>query len=185
MTPQELLEEVKGRFVVLYHKDDATLQRLLRQAMGKYQDKAGVLMESDFPAGTDEADMPQPFLCVAACHDESYRHVPVKEDMAGSKLYFRPVGTTAGGLTLHWLARLRDWPLDVPLPHGCTGLVGDYLEALINIPNTARARDVNRAIDGPTSELASEQELKARLVELEMAMEESRAMLPPIMAVCH
>ena len=52
MTPLELLEEVKGRFVVLYHNNDAALRRLLQQALGKYQDKAGVLLQTRYPAGT-------------------------------------------------------------------------------------------------------------------------------------
>lgn len=184
MTPQELLEEVKGRFVVLYHDNDAALQRLLRQALGKYQDRAGVVLETTFPAGTLEADVPDLFLSVAASHDEASRFVPVTVDDAAGKLRFQPGDSNTGGLTLHWLVRLRDWPLDKPLPHGCTGLVGDYLEALIDIPNTARTRDAYHAIDGPAADLPSLQELKSRLVELEQSMEESRAILPPMMVIC-
>lgn len=184
MTPQELLDEVKGRFVVLYHDNDAALQRLLRQALGKYQDRAGVLMETRYPAGTLETDLPDFFLGVAACQDEACRFVPVTVDEESQKLRFQPGTANAGELTLHWLARLRDWPLDKPLPHGCTGLVGDYLEALIDIPNTARTRDAYHAIDGPVADLPSLQELKSRLAELELSMEENRAILPSIMVIC-
>ena len=41
MTPSQVLEEAKGRFVVLYHDSPEALERLLRQALGKFQDKAG------------------------------------------------------------------------------------------------------------------------------------------------
>lgn len=182
MTPQELLDEVKGRFVVLYHNNDTALQRLLRQALGKYQDRAGIVLATKYPAGTLMADLPDLFLSVAACHDAAYRFVPVTVDDVVGKLYMPP--ETAGELTLLWLARLRDWPLDKPLPHGCTGLVGDYLEALIDIPNTARTRDAYHAIDGPAADLPSLQELKSRLAELELAMEENKAILPPMLVVC-
>lgn len=182
MTPHELLEEVKGRFVVLYHDNDAALQRLLRQALGKYQDRAGVLLETKFPADTVEADLPGLFLSVSVCHDGAFRFVPVAVD--GEKLRFQPGASNAGVLTLHWLARLRDWDLDASLPHGCTGLVGDYLEALIDIPNTARTRDANYSIGGSTADLPSLQELKSRLAELELVMEENKAILPPVLVVC-
>lgn len=184
MTPQELLDEVKGRFVVLYHDNDAALQRLLRQALGKYQDRAGVILKMKLPAGTLEADVPDFFLSVAACHDEAFRFVPVTVDEEAGKLRPQPGVSNAGEMTLYWLARLRDWPLDKSLPYGCTGLVGDYLEALIDIPNTARTRDAYHAIDGPVTDLPSLQELKSRLAELELAMEENRAILPPMMVIC-
>ncbi|WP_165071311.1 hypothetical protein [Desulfovibrio sp. ZJ200] len=183
MTSLELLEEVKGRFVVLYHNDDTALQRLLRQALGKYQDKAGVILQSRFEAGTKEADFPELYLTVAGCHDEMHRHVPVQVDEAAGKLLFYPEADS-GALTLYWLARLRDWPPDRPLPYGCVGLVGDYLEALIDIPNTSRTRDSYHGMGGPIPDLPSLQEMRARLTELEQQMEECRAILPASLVIC-
>lgn len=183
MTSLELLEEVKGRFVVLYHNDDTALQRLLRQALGKYQDKAGVILQSRFEAGTKEADFPDLYLAVAGCHDEMHRHVPVQVDEAAGKLLFYPEADS-GALTLYWLARLRDWPPDRPLPYGCVGLVGDYLEALIDIPNTSRTRDSYHGMGGPIPDLPSLQEMRARLTELEQQMEECRAILPASLVIC-
>lgn len=182
MTPLELLEEVKGRFVVLYHNNDAALRRLLRQALGKYQDKAGVLLQTRYPAGTTEADLPELYLTVAGCQDEMLRHVPVFVDDAEGRIVFSP--EASGSLTLYWLARLRDWPDDRPLPYGCVGLVGDYLEALIDIPNTSRTRDAYHGMDGPIPDLPSMQEMRARLTELEQQMEECRAILPVSLVVC-
>lgn len=183
MTPLELLEDVKARFVVLYHNDDAALQRLLRQALGKYQDKAGVLLQSSIPAGTKEADFPDLYLTVTGCHDEMHRHVPVKVDDVARKLLFYPEDDS-GPLTLYWLARLRDWPVNRQLPYGCVGLVGDYLEALIDIPNTSRTRDAYHGMDGPIPDLPSLQEMRARLTELEQQMEECRAILPVSLVIC-
>lgn len=182
MTPLELLEEVKGRFVVLYHQDDAALRRLLKQALGKYQDKAGVILQSCYPAGVGEAELPELYLGVAGCQDETGRHVPVFVDDAKRKLHF-DVSESSGALRLYWLARLRDWPEDRELPYGCVGLVGDYLEALIDIPNTQRSRSAWHDIQGPTQDLPSVQELKARLAELELQMEECRAIVPAMAVI--
>ena len=183
MTPLELLEEVKGRFVVLYHNDDTALQRLLRQALRKYQDKAGYIMDTHLPEGTTEWDLPRGFLSLASCQDQRFRHIPTQIDQLENKLLFKPVSRT-GEITVYWLVRLSDWPLDENLPYGCVGLIADYLEALIDISNTSRRRDVYSGIDGPIQELPAVQDLKARLLELEQQMEDNRAVLPAMMVVC-
>ncbi len=84
-------------------------------------------------------------------------------------------------IRLYWLARLRDWPDDRELPYGCVGLVGDYLEALIDIPNTQRTRDAYSDIQGPTQDLPSLQDLRARLSDLELQMEDCRAIVPAML----
>ncbi len=180
MTPLELLEEVKGRFIVLYHNDDAALKRLLRQALGKYQDKAGVILQTCYEAGTKEAEMPDLYLTVAACQDGDGRFVPVFVDDENKKLVF-DVSADNLKIRLYWLARLRDWPDDRELPYGCVGLVGDYLEALIDIPNTQRTRDAYSDIQGPTQDLPSLQDLRARLSDLELQMEDCRAIVPAML----
>lgn len=183
MTPLELLEEVKGRFVVLYHDDEAALLRLLTQALRKYQDKAGVILSGRYPSGTSDAPFPECFLSVAACQDARQRHVCVTEDWENKRLVFDTQDAT-GELTLYWFSHLAAWPPKKNLPYGCVGLVGDYLEALIDIPNTSRARDAYHDINGPVSDLPSLAELKGRLAELELQMEECRAIIPPALVIC-
>ena len=80
MTPSELLEEVKGRFVVLYHDAPEALDRLLRQAMAKFQDKAGVLLEvwSETPV----IPLPAHFKSVATCCDAKRRYAPFRVEAA-------------------------------------------------------------------------------------------------------
>lgn len=179
MTPLELLEEVKGRFIVLYHNDEAALKRLLKQALGKYQDKAGVILQTYYPAGTTEADLPDLYLTVASCHDEKGQFIPVYVDDVNRKLFF-DITDSSLKIRLYWLARLRDWPEEKDLPYGCVGLVSDYLEALIDIPNTHRTRDAWHDINGPIQDLPSVQDLKNRLAELELQMEECRAIVPAL-----
>jgi len=180
MTPHELLEEVKSRFIVLYHKDEKALNRLLRQALGKYQDKAGVLLQTYYPAGTTEVKWPDMCLTIALCHDENGQYVPVYVDDQNKTMIF-DVANKSAKLRLYWLARLRDWPDDKDLPYGCVGLVSDYLQALIDIPNTQRTRDAWDDINGPIQDLPSIQDLKARLTELELQMEECRAIIPSML----
>ena len=56
MTPQQLLEEVKGRFIILFHSDESALTALLRQSLGKFQEKAGII----FSVSAESATIPLP-----------------------------------------------------------------------------------------------------------------------------
>lgn len=178
MTPQQLLEEVQGRFVVLYHKDESALNRLLAQALTKFQDKAGVL----FTLRTNEPQVPIPegFWRVASCHDSASRFVPTQPDRESGVLYLGTEPRNRPPYTVHYLVKLTAWPLDKDLPTSCISLVSDYLETLISIPNTERTRGILNATGQASDHLPAEQELRTRLTELEVEMEEAKAMLPPI-----
>lgn len=178
MTPQQLLEEVQSRFVVLYHNDETALNRLLAQALTKFQDKAGVL----FTLRTDEQQVaiPDGFWRVASCHDSASRFVPTQPDRESGWLYLGIEPRNRPPYTVHYLVKLTAWPLDKDLPTSCLSLVADYLEALIAIPNTERARGILNATGQASDYLPSVQELRSRLTELELEMEEAKAILPPI-----
>jgi hypothetical protein len=63
------------------------------------------------------------------------------------------------------------------LPAISIGILMDYLKALIEIPNTQRARQIANAT-GLQVEYPSDEELRARKENIEFAMEDSQAMIP-------
>jgi len=180
MTPTELLEEAKGRFVVLYHNDETALSRLLKQALRRFQDKAGVILQAKWEKGTDGSTLrplPSNFLDVAVVNDALSNYVPASID--GEDLSISVDRRTAWPITVHYFANLQDWPMDKDLPNGCVSVVLDYLVALIEVPNTERARTANAAMN-LQADLPGAQELRDRLSFIEQNMEDNQAMLPPV-----
>lgn len=83
MTPNEILKDAVARFVVCYIVDPEEQKRLLRQALGKFQDKAGLIREV---WGEDAAfAFPQDFHGIAGCRDTKSRYIPwrIKKDAEG------------------------------------------------------------------------------------------------------
>ena len=80
-----------------------------------------------------------------------------------------------------YFADLRSWPLDEALPQDCVPLLADYLEALIALPNTQRERHAYllAGMSQSASELPSAQDLRMRISEIEQAMEDNKALIPP------
>lgn len=178
MTPLQLLEEVQGRFIVLYHNEEPALHRLLAQALTKFQEKAGVLFT--VRVNGPEVDLPEFFWKVASCHDNAHRFVPTQPDREDGKLRLGVIAGNTPPYTIHYFIKLRDWPEDRDLPTSCISLVADYLEALIAIPNTDRERRTLSATGLPFDHLPAVQELRARLADIEVEMEDAKAILPPI-----
>lgn len=174
MTPTELLEEAKGRFIVLYHDDETSLKNLLKQALGKYQEKAG-------PMGTvkiqeeDEGiiDIPSDFLDIVVAMDKDTRFV--ESYVSEGKIVIEPEDTNTYPVTVHYFYDLRNWDLDTDLPAGTTSLLLDYLVALIDVPNIERERGVV-ASTGQQVELPSRQELMEKVSLLEQTMEDTRSL---------
>jgi hypothetical protein len=182
MTPSELLEEAKARFIVLYHSDETDLERLLRLALGKFQDKAGsvstVKLDED---GGGIAPLPSDFLSISMAVDKRsvYHDCHVEHDVDGDLLVVDVDDETEYPVTVRYFQNLRDWPLGEELPNGIIGLVLDYLVALIDIPNTERERGVAMNT-GQQMELPSKQELQERVNTIELIMEESQAIVMPV-----
>lgn len=185
MTPNELLTQVKTQFQVLY-LEDGRLNNLLQQALGVYQDKAGVIrklrMEDDAVTAVAPGDMLD-IICVADAEGRWHEY-----QMDGQTITVVEQLTLAGLLTgelksvkpytLSYFANLRDMDIvQDSLPSEAIGLLRDYLEALIDIPNTARARQI-AAATGVQAEYPTDAELKARKESLELAMEDSQAIIP-------
>lgn len=178
MTPTELLEEVKGQFVVLFHNDAAALSRLLKQALGKYQEKAGILLRAQVDAAvTAPVALPPHYLSLAIAVDNNAAFVPAYDDANG--IVLQGDDNTAYPVTLHYYADLRNWPDTEDLPNNCIPLVMEYLKALIDIPNAERTRSANAQI-GIQAEVPSAQELREVVANIEMAMEDSKAIPIPV-----
>lgn len=181
MTPGQILEDVVARFVVCYITDPAEQERLLRQALGKFQDRAGVIREV---WGEASFSLPPDFHAVAGCSDSRRRYVPwrIESDAEGQPLV-RPVSGNQHEppFCLAYFCNLRDWGLDSPLPGDCASLVSDYLEALLAVKNVKREREAYLAANmiEAAQGLPAEQDLRARIAELEKEMTDNKAISPP------
>lgn len=182
MTPEQILEEVKSRFMVLYHNDPKALERLLHQALGKFQDKAGVILEAWFEEPVFE--LPPRFYAVAGCSDAKRRFIAhrLENDSDGKTiLKLLPRSKHEAPYCLYYFCSLRGWKMDEELPGDCDVLVSDYLEALIAILNTKKEREayLQSGMNDAAQSLLSEQELRQRLEDIEREMEDNKAIVPP------
>lgn len=190
MTPLELLEDVKARFPLLLVQDQGQLQRLLRLALQAYQEKAGHIVtmrvtQADLPLDTPIVKPPAGALA------------PIwGEDARGSAVFMREIQTADG---VEWLLELTPCHIQPytlryfydfvgmtydkdAMPRGTTGLIGDYLYALIDIVNTQRQRQVNQASEIPYDHLRGDAELHQAKTEVELAIQEQAAIIPPVIA---
>ena len=179
LSPLAILEEVQRRPMVLYHNDPEDLQRLLKQALGKFADKAGYICESI--EHETEFFPPHPcFKTVASIADCKGRYVPWYMDMYDRNIKLSPLDKNEPPYRVYWFVDLRRWPLTERLPGDCPPLLADYLEALVMLQNTKRERSAMMMTGSPqASELPSEQELRQRIADLETEMEENKNMIVP------
>lgn len=168
--------------MVLYHYDLAALEKLLYQALGKFQDKAGVILEiwSDDPV----FELPPRFHAVAGCSDSKRRYIAhrLEKDAEGQKiLRLLPGSKHVAPYCLAYFCSLRYWDMEEELPADCDALVSDYLEALIAILNTKKEREayLQAGMQEAAQTLQSEQELRQRVTDLEREMEDNKAIIPP------
>ena len=193
MTPKDLLDDVKSRFMVLLvgqnkvDQNDQKLEKYLKQALGKYEDKAGVILEVWQDDVNFILPLPHYLYAIGAC-DAKRRYVPwrkaVETDEDGKQIEFiklLPTLRAAAPYCLYYLADLRNWPSDINLPRECASLVADYLEALIAVQNSERLQNLylTTGMHDSVQNIPSQQELRQRIAELEVAMEENKAIVPP------
>lgn len=182
MTPAEILEETKSRFMVLYHNDPERLALLLKQALGKFQDKAGAILE--FWQNDAVFKLPPHFRAVAGCCDNKRRYVAWRNavDEEGNPVISLNVKTRhVAPFCLYYFCDLRKWPEDKDLPGDSAILIMDYLEALIAIVNTKMEREAYllAGMNDAAQILPTEQELRQRVTDLEIEMESAKAIIPP------
>lgn len=187
MTPAELLIEVKYRFTVLLHDDDARLAALLRQALGQYQEKAGCVDRLKIKELTDHDGqpafaLPPEFLAIQQLKDATGNFVRHEVNKADKIVALHTRDRNAPlPLEMRYFVNLRNVDVNTfQLPDHILSLLMDYLEALIRIPNTARERNVLVAGGMDPSHLASDSELIERKEQLELEMQSNRVITPMI-----
>ncbi len=172
MTPQEIIDRVKGRIDVLYYSDEAKLQALMADTMGKFEDRAGAVRSFRIDGGTS-APLPADFLAVATVHDARGRFVEHEAGDSAIAIF----GSVRYPVTVQYLVNFRAMAMDSPLPPSSIGLIADHFEAQLLLLNARRERNVVLAT-GLQREIVSEESLQARLDAVELAMEENAEIIP-------
>lgn len=185
MTPNELLESVKARFVVLLHDEPVKLEALLVQAIGEYQERAGVVFHVPITKeenDKDGIDLPAHFLEVVTAEDSL--HAWHEAVIANGKVKLLTDKFSKAPFNLRYLVNLRDYDLDTDkLPNECIGLIQKYLYALIDLPNTERTRQVNEGAGLANDQLPGASELTERLRTIEQEMIDRAALLEPALVM--
>lgn len=177
-TPAKLLENVKQRFNPLLVREEETLNSFLRKALGAYQDRAGVISTLKLEkAGGTVVERPEDYL--ALIHVTDTNGLLVYSDDIGDSIELELTGSERWPFRMQYLVNLRDRDFDKwELPPAVVGMIEDYLEALIKVPNVARLR--RASIDGKFdySDLPDEITLHQRVLDIEEKMAMNRAIIP-------
>lgn len=178
MTPAELLEGVKNRFSTLLLDDTDHFTSLLRQALGVYQDRAGVFGRIRLEkSGGVSLPFPSDYLSLVYVTDSN--GTLVYADPYESTVELELTGREKWPCTMLYYRNLRDCDYKTwVMPAEIIGLVEDYLEALIIIPNNERLHRayIEGKFDG--SYLPDSQTLHQRKLDLELQISASRAVIP-------
>lgn len=179
MTPIELLNGVQGRFSVLLVGEPQQRQ-LLIDALGQYQDLAGVTKTVRIATRAATRPTPADFLAVASTTDALGDFIPVTEEydeQGNSQLVFEERATYP--LKFTYFVNLRAANLEeYQLPNPAIGMIQDYLEVLISIPNDERMGRIQEAGRLDVSRTPTPDAGEAKLAALRESMKLQRAMLP-------
>lgn len=179
MTPAQLLKGVQGRFSVLLVDEDQQRQ-LLIDALGQYQDLAGVTKTVRITSRQPSRPIPDDFLAVSTTTDATGDFIPVTEEYdENGKRQLCFDERAVYPLRFTYLVKLRNVELDkYELPDSAVGMIQDYLEVLISIPNDERMSRVQEAGRLDISRTPTPDAGDSKLAMLRDAMKQQRAMLP-------
>lgn len=170
MTPIELLEAVKLRFTPLIHDEDDKLRALLVTALTAYQDRAGYVTRTRLDrSGGYSVALPDDYLELVAITDKTGDWMDA--DVIDGKIEIANTWGMRWPLTMEYLVQLSAIDLDSgTVPKTLIGILQNYLEALIAIPNYDRIRRVSIASKLDVSNLPDEATLYTRKTDLEAEM---------------
>ncbi|HEY3591749.1 MAG TPA: hypothetical protein VGL07_17050 [Buttiauxella sp.] len=171
MTPTELLEDVSERFVTLLYDDPQKLKKMLVRALGMYQDKAGSSMTVELQEeGGACLPAPADMTTLISVEDQVSEYVSARQIDGEIRLSLS--GRERWPLRMTYLQNLRKLDLEKgEVPETAIGMIGDYLEILISIPNADLLRLI--AIDSKLNAVGVPDEAllfeRKKQMELEMA----------------
>lgn len=188
MTPQELLAAVLGRFSVM-HVDETQQNVFLRDALGKYGEKAGLSERKKIKALLTDEDGAYiecpPYmagLMALRCKYDGFVRADYDRQNATLRIHDNDARKSPLPFTLMYFVNLR--AVDVAtyqLPPNVISQISDYLEVLIQIPNYERQKTALSAGGMDTSHLPSNEYLQDRKTTLEQQMSDNRVAIPMTM----
>lgn len=180
MTPNQLLDCVKERFVPLLHNEPLSLNALLCQALTTYQELAGVVAIHNYIEPAEKYLLPPHCLTRIGVCDKDSDFVSSEIQQPTDEIKLMLTGHERWPLTLRYLVNLSSVDFDVyDIPALNVGMISDYLELLIAIPNTQRLRRIASAGKLDVSDVPIQSELLAQKALLEEKMRLNRAIVSP------
>lgn len=180
-TPRELLEKVKKRFLTLLVENQKDmLESLLVKALTEYQDRAGCITRIQIKEGT-QLPCPDDYLELVGIKDSTGNYVSC--DVLDSGIEISTEQRLSYPLQMDYLVYLSALDLDTGIvPRVAEGIIQDYLEILIAIPNSEIDRRVSIAGKLDASNIPDEAALVQRKADLETEMS-SRGAIPQAMSI--
>lgn len=182
-TPNDLLKKVKKRFLpLLIENETDLLESQLVKALTQYQDLAGYTTDVRIAKG-DSLSIPCPtdYLELVGVKDATGNYISAS--VFSGVIEINSTQRVTYPLTMSYLVRLSALDLQNGIvPPVAEGIISDYLEVLIAIPNAAIDRKISIAGKLDSSGIPDEVTLTQRKLDLEREMS-TRGAIPQAFSV--
>lgn len=181
MNKIELIEEVKGRFSMLLHKEQDKLEALLKGALRTYQEKAGVIQTALISADQiteGMASVPADFGRLVKVEDLHGRWINTMLNNAGTHLVLNE--THGAPYEVTYFIDLVAIPNDQALPVTCIGTVMDLFELQVKIKNTERLYQARQQQGLESNDLTPIADLEQQKTSLIESIGTRQGFIPPI-----